>query len=202
MANFDRGDRLKNTLGFQAMLYAGGQLDEEDAKAFEHRLADDQAAREALCQAMQVLEPVDVPSALRPDPGYRQKVRAQLLVTGCFWQRLFAVRAHRGHPLLWGLSGAALAFVLFAGFEAWQSKDSGGSAHVAVNEPSSAQTGMIDEYDTLAETADIWAAMHPSDHLLKAHDDEARRRNRAQERSRLMKYDERHNRSDEPSKPL
>jgi hypothetical protein len=203
MAKCDGSDRLKDTLSFQALLYAGGELDEEDSKSFEQRLADDQTARDALCQATQALEAAHSQAFFRPDPGYRQKVLLQLS-GGSLWHRLFAIRPHRGHPLVWGVSGAVAAFFFFVGlanFEAYQGKNEVAPLG-ATNESMSTQSMGVQELDPLAETADIWATMHPSDHLLKAHDDEARRRIRAGERSRLLKYEERRNRSEEASKPL
>jgi hypothetical protein len=205
MAKCDGSDRLKNTLSFQALLYAGGELDEEDSKVFEQRLADDQTARDALCQASQVLESGHSQNPLGPDPGYRQKVLLQLSGGSNFWEKFFAIRPQRGHPLLWGLCGAAAALLLLVGFEkyeAGQVKNAESPALGTPNESISTQALGIQELGPLAETADIWADMHPSDHLLKARDDEVRRRVRALERSRLLKYEERRNRSEEASKPL
>jgi hypothetical protein len=57
-------------------------------------------------------------------------------------------------------------------------------------------------YAALAETAENWAAMHPSDHLLKAHDDEARRRSRALDTARFLRIDDRRSKPDTTPKPL
>lgn len=198
--NFD-----KEALNCQAWLYAGGELDEADADAFEFRLGENQAARDALCQAAHMLGALESLPAVRPDPGYRRRVHAQLLESPGFWQRLFARRPYRGHPVVWGMAGALASFFLFIGLsQVWQGPgiDQNGVVVVDRNPPLSSGQNETNRYASLAETADIWAAMHPSDHLLKAHDDDARRRNRAFDRARLLKTDERRSKSESTPKPL
>lgn len=99
-------------LVLQAMLYASGELDAEQTAAFEQRLGDDQAARDALCKAVELTAlPGGEPA--EPDPAYRSRVR----------HRLRQRRRHRRgltgdtgslyqHPAFWSVLGAALA-VLF-----------------------------------------------------------------------------------------
>ncbi|OAI48374.1 hypothetical protein AYO44_07305 [Planctomycetaceae bacterium SCGC AG-212-F19] len=99
-------------LVLQAMLYASGELDAEQNAAFEQRLSDDQAARDALCKAVELTAlPGQEPS--EPDPAYRSRVR----------HRLRQRRRHRRglsgddssvyqHPAFWSVLGAAIA-VLF-----------------------------------------------------------------------------------------
>jgi hypothetical protein len=99
-------------LVLQAMLYASGELDTEQAAAFEQRLGDDQAARDALCKAVE-LTALPGQEAAEPNPAYRSRVR----------HRLRQRRRHRRglsgdngsvyqHPAFWSVLGAALA-VLF-----------------------------------------------------------------------------------------
>ncbi len=60
-----------------AFLYANGELEEADVLAFENRLADDQRARDALCQAVQLTRPGDG-ELPQPDPAYRDRVLQEL----------------------------------------------------------------------------------------------------------------------------
>jgi hypothetical protein len=198
--NFD-----KEALNCQAWLYASEELEGADARGFELRLGEDQAARDALGQAAHMLGALESLPAVRPDSGYRQRVHAQLLESPGFWQRLFALRPYRGHPLMWGMTGAFASLFLFIGLrQVWQGPEIGknGAAVVDRNPPLSTGPNETNRYASLAEAADIWAAMHPSDHLHKAHDDDARRRTRALDRARLLKTDDRRSKSESTPKPL
>jgi anti-sigma-K factor RskA len=197
------GDRQ---LAWQALLYAAGELEGAEEAAFELRLAGDQALREALCQATRMLGALESRAPLRPSPGYRQAVRAELRPSMSFWQKLKAPHAYPGHPFLWGLAGAAASLLLMVGL--------GRLSETSSNKPPSpVRPGVIQagathitkpesQYASLAETADIWAAMHPSDHLSKAHDEEARRRSRGLDKPRFGRSEERRISSDSPYKPL
>lgn len=99
------GTALAEPLLTEARRYAGGDLPPAGAVAFEQRLATDQAAREALCQAVRLAQAPDGPSALGPDPAYRDEVR----------RRLLGRTAYRRRPLLWGALGAAAALLLTFG---------------------------------------------------------------------------------------
>src|SRR5262249_53765047 len=98
-------------LALQALLYAGGELPDADAATFERRLADDQSARDALVQAVQLAQ---LAQQLRPDPAYRQRVRQRLRSRPGLWQALVGKRSYRGHPLLWAVAGAVAAALLVA----------------------------------------------------------------------------------------
>jgi hypothetical protein len=50
------GNAGDDALALQALLYASGELEEAEAAEFEERLAADQTARDALCQAVQLTE--------------------------------------------------------------------------------------------------------------------------------------------------
>jgi anti-sigma factor RsiW len=104
-------DKQANTdeLALQAYLYAGGELSDADRTRFEQRLAIDQAAREALANAVEMSAALRG-EASRPDPAYRDRVRQRLRPS--WWSRLLARRSYRGHPLLWTAAGAAASLLL------------------------------------------------------------------------------------------
>jgi hypothetical protein len=102
-------------LAFQALLYASGEMDGAEAVAFEARLGEDQAAREALCQAVQLSSAQAGPGTLRPDPAYRERLRKRFQPQRTFWRWFSARRPYRGHPLAWSGLGAVASFLLFLG---------------------------------------------------------------------------------------
>ncbi len=61
-----------------AVRYFEGELPESEAAAFELRLAGEQSAREALCEAVRLTAGMDGASELLPDRAYREGVRARL----------------------------------------------------------------------------------------------------------------------------
>jgi hypothetical protein len=103
-------DPPADELVLQAMLYASGELDAEQTAAFEQRLGEDQAARDALCKAVELTQGLPGQEQA-PDPAYRARVR----------QRLRQRRRHRralrddnpffGHPAFWSALGAAVAIL-------------------------------------------------------------------------------------------
>jgi hypothetical protein len=99
-------------LAFQALLYASGELDERDALLFESRLAEEQGAREALSQAVQLCQVLRGHGPALPDPVWRDRVRQRLQPRRRFWQWLTDRRFYRGHPLAWSGLGAAAAVLL------------------------------------------------------------------------------------------
>jgi hypothetical protein len=106
-------DETEVSLAFRALLYASGEMDPAEAAAFEARLGEDQAAREALCQAVQVAHAGLQP--LRPDPAYRERVRQRVQQRPGLWRWLTGRRFYRGHPLAWSGLGAAAAVLLMLG---------------------------------------------------------------------------------------
>lgn len=161
-------------LALQALLYAGGELDEVDAQAFEALLGADQSAREALAQAVQLSLTLDGQPA-RPDPSWRQRVRERL-AGPTLWQRFVGKRSYRGHPAAWSGLGAAAAVLLML-----VTSHATPTPTVAHDEKSPAPT---------TEAANMWADLHNADHLEKAHAEENRRKTRVEER-RLAKFDDR-----------
>lgn len=97
-------------LAYQAMLYASGELDGAQETAFEQLLAEDQAAREALWQAVQNTLLLEGQAAAGPDPAYRARVRQRLR------QRRRLIRSAPGgafgHPAFWVAIGAAVAVLI------------------------------------------------------------------------------------------
>src|SRR5207249_804753 len=68
----------------------------------------------SLAASFAVLPVSGAPS--RPNPAYRDNLRQQLCRGPGLWQWLCGRRVYRGHPLLWGLGGAAAAALLMVGF--------------------------------------------------------------------------------------
>lgn len=103
-------DSGPDDLVLKAMLYASGELDPTETAAFELRLGEDQAARDALCQAVQLTSGVTGPAA--PDPAYRSHVRQRLRQR----RRQRLAQSHQlpyfAHPAFWGIFGAVVAIFL------------------------------------------------------------------------------------------
>jgi hypothetical protein len=107
-------------LAFQAFLYASGEMDGPEAALFETRLGEDQAARDALCQAVQLSYPQAGPFSLQPDPAYREQVRRRVQRRPGWWRWLTRKRSHRGHPAAWtGLGVIAALGVTWALSQGW-----------------------------------------------------------------------------------
>jgi hypothetical protein len=173
-------DRL-DPLTARALLYAAGELDGPDAEAFERLLAADQAARDALTNAVRLSLALDPRLPRGPGPRCREQVRRRLRPG--LWARLTAPRLSRGHPAAWGLLGAAAALLLVAG---WELSQWSGRAAAPQAAPLSDVRPADDEPDEPgdAAVADFWARsnLHNPDHLMRARDDEARRKARAGDR--------------------
>ena len=97
----------------QAFLYANGELNGVEAVYFERRLAEEQAAREALSQAVCLCERLGS-SARGPDPMYRERVRRRLRPEPGLDRFRGQIRVERGHPILWCVLGAAAVLLFFA----------------------------------------------------------------------------------------
>lgn len=107
-SDLPRGDALF----VQAWLYASGDLPQPEAATFEHRLGGDQAAREALCEAVQFSAMLNGQRPALPQRTYREHVRQRLRPRRGFGQGLLQRRSYRGHPALWSALGAAAAMLL------------------------------------------------------------------------------------------
>jgi hypothetical protein len=169
-------------LAFQALLYASGVLAEADAAAFERRLAEDQDCREALAQAVPLALALRGQAVSPPNPAYRTRVRQRLVP-----------RRFRGHPAFWAGLGAAAAVLVMLGLGTVSRlpplpppvpPDSS-----PVARPANRET------DAASVTAEVWAELQNPNHLLKAHDEEMRRRGRAEERGYGLKAEQRRGRT-------
>ena len=178
----DPGERPAPPLPALALLYAAGELDGDGAAAFENRLAEDQAAREVLAQAVHLARSLAGHQPPTPDPAYRAEVRRRLRPPG-FWGRLLAPRLYPGHPALWTGIGAAAAVLLTAAVLHAPASRGGESTAVpvAVERPEPAAPRPADA-TSAAEVAKVWAALHNSEHLARAREEEVRRRGRAEDR--------------------
>jgi len=176
-------DPAADVLGWQVFLYAGGELDDADARALERRLGEDQSAREALCRAVQLVQTLSGRAPAVPEPAYRTQVRQRLQAQKSFWNRLAGARTYRGHPAAWAGLGAVAAALLTLTLTnaryfvaARTSTPAADQATAADNTPTGAA------HAPSIEMANVWAALHNSSHIFKAHGEEARRKQRAEER--------------------
>src|SRR5262245_24129708 len=103
----ENGPTTTSEVATLALLYASGELPTAEAVAFEVRLGEDQAAREALAQAVHMSVPLTSGVPSRPTPAYRQRVRQRLRGGWGAW--LLGRRNYRGHPLFYFAGGAAAA---------------------------------------------------------------------------------------------
>lgn len=90
------GSTGDDELAYTALLYASGELEGEEAVAFEQRLAEDQAARDALCQAVEYTSLASGHPPAAPDPSYRDRVRQRLR------HRRRQLQNEAGHPSAFG----------------------------------------------------------------------------------------------------
>lgn len=101
----------------QALHYAAGVLSPVEEAAFEARLADDQAARDALAEAVRLSAAALGQAPPAPDRSFRGLIRERLQPFRNHWFGWMARRAYRGHPLAWaglgaGVIAAATVFAL------------------------------------------------------------------------------------------
>jgi hypothetical protein len=164
-----------------AFLYAAGEMDAAEAAAFERRLGEEQALREALCQAVELMQALGGLAPPSPSVEYRDQVRRRLLRRG-WWHRLTGRQTYRGHPALWtGLGAAAallVALALTPGLRPTSPQTISATPTAEPTQPR--QAGPPDEPDdpTTIEMAETWAHLLNSDHLLRAREEENRRRDR------------------------
>jgi hypothetical protein len=190
-------------LAIEALLYAGGELESDEAGRFEARLGEDQAAREALCQAVQFLHTCSGFAAPQPNPTYRDQVRRRFYPRPGILPWLTRRRAYRGHPALWSGLGAAVVLLLFGLTRGLTTQPP-----AAGNPPVARQAGPAEPPPQPAganpsaekrpappaastEEARLWAQLHNSKHLTRARDEEVRRKTRAATLPRPAKTEER-----------
>lgn len=183
-------DSGNDTLAWQALLYASGELEGEPETSFEERLGADQSARDALCQAVQLTMALGDQVPVRPNPAYRQRVKQRLREKPSFWYGLTGRRTYRGHPALWGGLGAAAAVLLMLGLgQATPLFQTAPAPTIAAPTPPNPDPTPVEHGTAVAtlEEANTWAELSNRDHLEKARAEEFRRKNRAQELQRLVK---------------
>src|SRR5262249_51650928 len=95
-------------LTLKALLYWEDELPEVEAEEVQKHLATDQAAQQALANAVELAHALAGRTSPRPDPAYRRRVRERLARTvpkksGRWWHLLAGKRAYRGHPLVWAV---------------------------------------------------------------------------------------------------
>ena len=148
-----------------ALLCAGGELEGDEATAFERRLAEDQAAREALAQAVQLTQSLAGRPLSLPDPAYRERVRRHLLPERRGWRI-----AGRGSLLLAVIGLVAVLLLLLPSRRCAPPAQVETPAPVAVPEP------------TLTEAL-IWTQLQNSHHLSQALAEKKRRKGRTDQSS-------------------
>lgn len=185
----------RDPLAFQALLYASGELPEAEAAAFERRLGEDQAARDALCLAVQFCPGLHGGPPVTPDSTYRDQVRQRLRARRGVQRWLLEPRHYRGHPALWGLMGAAAAVLLMAVLSqalpgSWPALE---RTFVLPTSDAPLVLPLVPEPVETVEVAQAWAELYNAARLAQARNEEARRKNRADER-RQGKVDDRRSR--------
>jgi hypothetical protein len=95
-----------DSLSLMALKYAAGDLRPADVAAFELKLTDDPAARDALEQAIRLSAAAIGQPEFLPDPLFRSAITEQLRSAPSMTSRFFARRPYRGHPLAWTMAGA------------------------------------------------------------------------------------------------
>jgi hypothetical protein len=166
------------TLQATALRYAAGDLPPSESEAFELLLATDEAAQDALAEAVRLSAAAIGQAAPAPTPSFRDRVRAR-------------VRASRGSPLAWAACGAtAVAVATIVGLQLSHTEPGKSPELQAtpVAAPSPPPIAVAPEPRPVlltiapemvpATTAEIWAEFSTSERIQKAHDDELRRRQR------------------------
>jgi len=102
------GELPTSELSVQALLYASGEMEPSEAAAFERRLGEDQLAREALCQAVEIAQLASGQAPAAPDPAYRDRVRQKLR------QRRRQLRNLAGQPSAFGPAALWVALITVA----------------------------------------------------------------------------------------
>jgi hypothetical protein len=164
-----------------AFLYASEQLDAMEETEFERRLGEDQGLRERLCQAVEMMCDLEGLPAVAPSSAYRVQVRQRLRLRRSRWERLTRRRTYRGHPLFWSGLGATAAFFLVVALLPQRMPPDSQTSTAVVESPRSAPVeDPFEDYDATAtsEMAETFARLPTSGHLVRACEEESRRRNR------------------------
>lgn len=179
------------TLQGTALRYAADDLSPDEREAFECRLAEDQAAREAVAEVVRLSAAAIGRPAPAPHPSLRAALRARLALSG------------RSRPLAWVALGGAVvaACALFAVALADRTAPDAARAEPAPpdavemapapravepappGEPVAAEHPAPGACGDDRSVAEIWAEMSNHDGVEKARDDELRWRQRVRDLS-------------------
>jgi len=176
-----------DNLAALALLYANGEMDVADARAFEQRLNEDQKAREALCQAVELARTLEGCPPPTPNPSYRAGVRVRLRSQGVLSRR------YRGHPVFWTALGAAASVLLVVcvnHFAVPTTRVPDNNWAVSAK-PQAAEQAADPALD---EAARAWADIPKHDHLSRVREEEQRRKSHRSEEMRIVRNEERPNR--------
>ncbi len=131
----------KNELDWSSFCYAAGELSADEAAAFEARLADDQAAREALARAVELAEAVASAESLAPVVAARSQ--SNVWTKRLTWMAI-------------GSAASLLVALLWSGAWSWPADES-----VASTEQSRLAAAWSQTRRELAETeSDLWYLKH------------------------------------------
>jgi anti-sigma-K factor RskA len=170
-------------LVLRAMLYASGELDAGEAAAFEQRLGEDQAARDALCQAVELSQTFANEPQPAPDPEYRSRVRHRLRQRR---RHRVGLRPNQGaffnHPAFWSVLGAAIAvllMVILSHFVATTQFEQPDDPNLTrPTQPANGVERVLDAPVT-PDMAKTWSDLPAGDRLEKARAEEQRRKLRS-----------------------
>lgn len=166
------------TLQATALRYAAGDLTPDESEAFELLLATDEAAQDALAEAVRLSAAAIGQPAPAPTRSFRERVRER-------------VRVGRWSPLTWATTGAAaVAVATVVGLHLGRVEPVPtpepqarpvlpAPPPIAVApEPRPVGVAVNPTAVPMATAAEIWAELSTPDRVEKAHDDEVRRRQR------------------------
>jgi anti-sigma-K factor RskA len=177
-------DRAGGDDAVVAFRYANGELDKVAAAAFESRLADDQAARDALCAAVCLRQSMTSDTELTPDPAYREGVRVRLQASR---RRVAGRIGFRGTPTTWALGGAAAAALLLVTLRL---VSQGADLENAVPAVAIQMPGPAAECVEAEDDGDDIPELIGGQHLARAVHEENRRKVRAEDR-RIVRLEDR-----------
>jgi hypothetical protein len=136
VTHFDHPVLSPSELAHLALRYAADDLTAPDLQAFEARLCDDQAAREAVAEAIRLSAAAIGTVAPTPDANLARDIAEQVNPT--WLSRLLPRQRYRGHPGLWATAGALAvgSIVVLLGAGSKSNEESASRQMVLVQQPS------------------------------------------------------------------